>query len=89
MLYHERECKNKENANFVYIVSLLTKLCNIFDVAFLLTSVYKLTEVNYSFGEVFKCKYIYNHVVTFCKCAFQWHVLETRILDSRYENIII
>ena len=34
MLYHERERKNKENANFVYIVYLLTKLCNIFDEAF-------------------------------------------------------
>ena len=34
MLYHERECKNKENANFVYIVYLLTKLCNIFGEAF-------------------------------------------------------
>ena len=34
MLYHERESKNKENANFVYIVYLLTKLCNIFDEAF-------------------------------------------------------
>ena len=39
MLYHERERKNKECANFVYIVYLLTKLCNIFDEAFLLTSV--------------------------------------------------
>ena len=34
MLYHERERRNKENANFVYIVYLLTKLCNIFDEAF-------------------------------------------------------
>ena len=34
MLYHEKERKNKENANFVYIVYLLTKLCNIFDEAF-------------------------------------------------------
>ena len=34
MLYHERERKNKENANFVYIIYLLTKLCNIFDEAF-------------------------------------------------------
>ena len=34
MLYHERECENKENANFVHIVYLLTKLCNIFDEAF-------------------------------------------------------
>ena len=36
MLYHERERKNKENANFVYtcIVYLLTKLYNIFDEAF-------------------------------------------------------
>ena len=34
MLYHERERKNKENANFVYIVYLLTKLCNTFDDAF-------------------------------------------------------
>ena len=34
MLYHERERKNKINANFVYIVYLLTRLCNIFDEAF-------------------------------------------------------
>ena len=34
MLYHEREHKNKENANFVYIVYLLTRLCNIVDEAF-------------------------------------------------------
>ena len=34
MLYHDREGKNKENAN------LLAKLRNIFDEAFLLTSVY-------------------------------------------------
>ena len=34
MLYHEREGKNKEHANFVYIVYLLAKLCNIFDEAF-------------------------------------------------------
>ena len=40
MLYHERECKNEENANFVQRVYLLAKLCNIFDEAFLLTSVY-------------------------------------------------
>ena len=41
MLYHEKERENKKNANFVYIVYLLTKLSNIFDEAFLLTSVYK------------------------------------------------
>ena len=34
MLYHERERENKKNANFVYIVYLLTKLMNIFDEAF-------------------------------------------------------
>ena len=34
MLYHERECKNEENANFVQSVYLLAKLCNIFDEAF-------------------------------------------------------
>ena len=34
MLYHERERKNKKNANFIYIVYLLTRLCNIFDEAF-------------------------------------------------------
>ena len=34
MLYHERERKNKGNANFVYIVYLLAKLRNIFDEAF-------------------------------------------------------
>ena len=42
MLYHEREGKNKENANFVHIIYLLAKLCIIFDEAFLLTSVYYL-----------------------------------------------
>ena len=39
MLYHEREYENKKNANFVYIVYVLTKLMNIFDEAFLLASV--------------------------------------------------
>ena len=34
MLYHEMESKNKENGNFVHIVYLLAKLCNIFDEAF-------------------------------------------------------
>ena len=34
MLYLERERENKKNVNFVYIVYLLTKLCNIFDEAF-------------------------------------------------------
>ena len=29
MLYHERERKIKENANFVHIVYLKAKLCNI------------------------------------------------------------
>ena len=41
MPHHERESKNEENANFVHIVylNLLAKLCNIFDEAFLWTSV--------------------------------------------------
>ena len=34
MLYHERERKNKENANFVHNVYQLAKLCNIFGEAF-------------------------------------------------------
>ena len=34
MLYHEKERKNKENANFVYIIYLLANLCTIFDEAF-------------------------------------------------------
>ena len=34
MSCHERERKNKENANFVHNVYPLTKLCNIFDEAF-------------------------------------------------------
>ena len=34
MLYHKRERKNEENENFVLIVYLLAKLCNIFDEAF-------------------------------------------------------
>ena len=33
MLYHERERKKEENANFVHIVYLLAKFCNIFDEA--------------------------------------------------------
>ena len=42
MLYHERKRKNKENANFVYIVYLLTRLCNIFDEAFFIdVSIYQ------------------------------------------------
>ena len=42
MLYHEKERKNKINANFVYIVYLLTKLCNIFDEAFFIdVSIYR------------------------------------------------
>ena len=40
--YHERERKTEENANSVYNVHLLAKLCNIFDEAFLLKSVYKI-----------------------------------------------
>ena len=39
MLYHERERTNEKNAKSVHIVYLLVKLCNIFDEAFLLTSV--------------------------------------------------
>ena len=43
MLYHERERKNKENTNFVLIVYLLAKLCNIFDEAFFIdVSIYKM-----------------------------------------------
>ena len=34
MLCHETERKNEKNANFVYIVYLLAKLCNIFGEAF-------------------------------------------------------
>ena len=34
LLNHKRERKNKENANFVHIMYLLAKLCNIFDEAF-------------------------------------------------------
>ena len=34
LCYTIRERKNKENANFVHIVYLLAKLCNIFDEAF-------------------------------------------------------
>ena len=38
--YHKREHKSNKNANFVLIVYLLARLCNIFDDAFLLTSVH-------------------------------------------------
>ena len=42
MLYHERECKNEENANFVQSVYLLANLCNIFDEAFFIdVSIYR------------------------------------------------
>ena len=34
------ERKNEENSNFVHIVYILAKLCNIFGEALLLTSVY-------------------------------------------------
>ena len=34
MLYHERERKNKENANFVHTVYLLAKLRTILNEAF-------------------------------------------------------
>ena len=47
MLYHEREGKNKENANFVYkFVYLLDKLCNIFDdVFFIDVSIFNYTRI--------------------------------------------
>ena len=46
MLYHENERKNKENANFVYIVYLLAKLCNIFDEAFFIdVSIYAYKDI--------------------------------------------
>ena len=45
MLYHERKCRNKENAKFVHIVYLLAKLCNIFDKAlFIDVSMYALCD---------------------------------------------
>ena len=31
MLYHERECKNKENVNFGHTAYLVAKLCNPID----------------------------------------------------------
>ena len=46
MLYHERERKNTGNASFVLIIYLLAKLCNIFDEAFLFTSVYVSLETD-------------------------------------------
>ena len=48
MLYHEKERKNKENANSVYIVYLLTKLCIIFDEAFFI-------DVSILFSFKYKC----------------------------------
>ena len=58
MLYHERERKNEENANFVHIIYLLAKLCNIFDEAFLLTSVsYCNTELFDSFNIFQHCTF--------------------------------
>ena len=52
MLYHDREHKNKENVNFVHILYLLAKLCNIFDEAFLLTSVYNCQKFQLSISPV-------------------------------------
>ena len=50
MLYHDRERKNEEHANFVHIVYLLAKLCNIFDEAFLIDvsihTVYKYIRIH-------------------------------------------
>ena len=34
MVYHEKERRNKENANVVHIVYLLAKLRNVFDEVF-------------------------------------------------------
>ena len=46
MLYHEREGKNKDDTNFVYIVYRLAKLCNIFDEAFFIdVSIYSSLKV--------------------------------------------
>ena len=65
MLYHERERKKKENANFVCIVYmyLLTKLCNIFDEAFFIdvsiddvSTLMTLTFLYYSKGKGLRLK---------------------------------
>ena len=53
MLYHERECKNEENANFVESVYLLVKLCNIFDEAFFIdVSIYFLNHISYTIRSI-------------------------------------
>ena len=57
MLYHENERKNKENANFVYILYLLAKLCNIFDEAFFIdVSICKIC-VKYKYASPAVCAY--------------------------------
>ena len=61
MLYHVRERKNKENAYFVWIVYLLIKLCNMFDEAFLLTSVYVMLCVYNSIGYYLKINVLFYH----------------------------
>ena len=59
MLYHERECKNKENANFVHIVYLLAMLCTIFDEAFFIdVSIYTNTHFSQNVHANTYCCYI-------------------------------
>ena len=75
MLYHERARKNKENANCVLIVYLLAKLCNIFNEAFLLTSVYVLYDSNLTSKMVFLQRYWieYYRVLSVVNCRVAIH----------------
>ena len=60
MLYHERERKNKENANFVYIVYLLAKLCNNFgDSFFIDVSIEDFTKTGISCIGILELKYVH------------------------------
>ena len=56
MLYHERERKNKENANFIHTVYLLAKLYNMFGEAIFIHSVY----INLGFKGVFIARTCYH-----------------------------
>ena len=62
VLYHERERKNEENANFVHIVHILAKLCNIFDEAFLIDFSKHIHVYTWSYGTEFKLNIIFAKV---------------------------
>ena len=64
MLYHESERKNKENANYVHIVYLLAKLCNIFDEAFFIdVSIYVSNTSCRQNSHLMRIIYTQQHIV--------------------------